>query len=83
MKKLALIFVLILLAMVSFGQTDKTVQEPKTKNVNKEETVKTVPKSTQKKAQIKKTQVKKTQMQNKKKKQIMRKAKTVRRRKNG
>lgn len=39
--------------MVSFGQTNKTVQEPKTKDVNKQETVKTVPKSTQKKAQIK------------------------------
>jgi len=83
MKRLAIVFVLILFAIVSFGQTDNKSRVKKTTDPSKKETVKTVPKSAQKKTQIKKAQIKKAQIQNKKKKQIIRKSKAIRRKRNG
>jgi len=82
MKKIAIVFVFILAALVSFSQEPAKVKK-NTTDPPKKEVVKTVPKSTQKKAQIKKAQIKKTQMQNRKKKQIVRKAKAIRRKRNG
>ncbi|MBI9052769.1 MAG: hypothetical protein JEY96_03065 [Bacteroidales bacterium] len=83
MKRLAIVFVLVLFAIVSFGQTDNKSQIKKTTDPSKKETVKTVPKTTQKKTQIKKAQIKKAQIQNKKKKQIIRKSKAIRRKRKG
>lgn len=81
MKRLAILVVFVFVALVSFGQTDEKTQEKDVTDPPKKETIKTVPKSTQKKAQIKKAQVKKAQVQNKKKKQVVRKTKAVKRKK--
>lgn len=79
MKRLAIVLCFLFVVIVSYGQT----QEPKVKTEPaKKETVKTVPKSTQRKAQIKKAQVKNAQIQNRKKKQVVRKAKAIRRKRN-
>ncbi len=81
MKKIAIVLCFLLVAIVSHGQTQ--TQEPKTKiDPPKKETVKAVPKSTQRKAQVKKAQIKNAQMQNKKKKQVVRKAQAIRRKRN-
>ncbi|PLX23113.1 MAG: hypothetical protein C0597_01410, partial [Marinilabiliales bacterium] len=66
----------------SFAQEPKKV-EKKITDPQKKEAIKTVPKSEQKKSQIKKTQLKNAQMQNKKKKQVVRKAKAIRKKRNG
>lgn len=83
MKKITILIAFLLMVSFSFAQTPEKKSEPTVKQTPKKENVKTVPKSQQKKSQIKKTQIKKTQIQNKKKKQIMRKAKAVRRKRNG
>ena len=83
MKRIAIVTVFVFIALISFGQANTKKVEKKTIDPPKKEIVKTVPKSTQKQAQIKKTQIKKAQLQNKKKKQVVRKAKAVRRRRNG
>lgn len=79
MKRIAIVSVFVLISVVSFGQKDIKKVEKKTTDPPKKEVIKTVPKSTQKKAQIKKAQIKKAQIQNKKKKQIIRKARAIRR----
>jgi hypothetical protein len=83
MKKLAIIFIFVLISFVSFGQSTKTPTKKKRSDPQKKEVVKTVPRATQKTAQIKKAQVKKAQMMNKKKKQVARKSTAIRRKRNG
>ena len=88
MKRIAIVIVFVFIALVSFGQANTKKVEKKSTDLPKKETIKTVPKSTQKqaqikKAQIKKAQIRKAQMQNKKKKQVVRKARAIRRRRNG
>ena len=82
MKRVAIIFVFVLIAIVSYGQQGtKEVKKVKKETTDppKKEQIKTVPKATQKKAEIKKAQIKKAQIKNNKKKQVVRKAKAIRR----
>ncbi len=81
MKRIAIVFVFVFVVLVSFAQKPKTVEKKTTDPPNKE-TVKTVPRAAQKKAQIKKAQIKNAQIQNKKKKQVVRKTKAIRRKRN-
>ncbi|MFC2152611.1 hypothetical protein ACFLSE_08795 [Bacteroidota bacterium] len=82
MKRIAIVFVFIFAALASFGQEPKKVGKKST-DPPKKEVVKTVPKSNQKQAQIKKAQIKKAQIQNRKKQQVVRKARAIRRKRNG
>lgn len=79
MKRAVVLLLFMVIAILNYGQTDvtKKIDDPPKKTDNKE-TVKTVPKSQQNQAQIKKAQI-----QKKKTKQVARKAKAIRRKKNG
>lgn len=79
MKKLVIALVLVSVAIASYGQIDVEKVNKGNTDPPKKEIVKTVPKAEQNKAQIKKAQIKKAQIRNYKKKQVVRKAKAIRR----
>ena len=79
MKRVIFTLIFVFVAAISFGQTNaKKKTEDPPKKTDKTETVKSVPKSQQNKAQIKKAQT-----QKRKTKQVAKKAKAIRRKKNG
>jgi hypothetical protein len=81
MKRIALLTVFVFLVLVSFGQAETKKTVKKVTDPPKRETIKTVPKTTTKQAQIKKAQLKKAQM-HRNKKQVVRKVKAIKRRRN-